>query len=89
VVTRHALRNAMLATLTIIGLQFGALLGSTILVEIVFSWPGIGLYLAQSIEAADYSPVLGVTTIIAAIYVLTNLLIDIGYVAADPRIRFR
>lgn len=89
VVLRHGLRNALLSTLTIIGLQFGALLGSTILVEIVFSWPGLGLYLAQSIEASDYSPVLGVTTVIAAIYVVTNLLVDIGYVAADPRIRYR
>ncbi len=89
VVLRHAVRNAVLSTLTIIGLQFGALLGSTILVEIVFSWPGIGLYLEQSIVAADYSPVLGVTTVIAAIYVLVNLLVDMGYLMADPRIRYR
>ena len=89
VIVRHAVRNALLSTLTTIGLQFGALLGGTILVEIVFSWPGIGLYMDQSIMAADYSPVLGVTTVIAALYVVTNLFVDVGYVAADPRIRLR
>ena len=89
VVLRHALRNAILSTLTIIGLQFGALLGSTILVETVFSWPGIGLYLVQSIVAADYAPVLGVTTVIAALYVLINLAVDVSYLVADPRIRYR
>ena len=87
VVVRHALRNAMLSTLTTIGLQFGALLGGTILVEIVFSWPGIGLYLEQSIVAADYNPVLAVTVVIAAFYVLANLFVDLSYLVADPRIR--
>lgn len=89
VVVRHAMRNAMLSTLTTIGLQFGALLGGTILVEIVFSWPGIGLYLEQSIVAADYNPVLAVTVVIAAFYVLTNLFVDLSYVVADPRVRAR
>jgi peptide/nickel transport system permease protein len=89
VVVRHAIRNAMLPTLTTIGLQFGALLGGTILVEVVFSWPGIGLYLYQSISSADYNPILGVTTVIAALYVLANLAVDLGYAALDPRIRYR
>lgn len=89
VVLRHALRNAILSTLTTIGLQFGALLGSTILVETVFAWPGLGLYLEQSVVAADYSPVLAVTTVIAALYVLINLLVDVSYLVADPRIRYR
>jgi peptide/nickel transport system permease protein len=89
VIWRHALRNAILSTLTIIGLQFGALLGSTILVETVFAWPGIGLYLVQSVVAADYAPVLGVTTVIAALYVVINLVVDVSYLVADPRIRFR
>ena len=70
VVLRHAVRNAVLLYPDHIGLQFGALLGSTILVEIVFAWPGVGLYLEQSVVAADYSPVLGVTVVIAALYVL-------------------
>ncbi|MFI5268278.1 MAG: ABC transporter permease subunit, partial [Chloroflexota bacterium] len=89
VVLRHGLRNAIFATLTTIGLQFGGLLGGTVLVEIVFSWPGIGLYLEQAIQSADYSPILAVTTVIAALYVLANLAVDIGYVAADPRVRVR
>jgi peptide/nickel transport system permease protein len=89
VIWRHALRNAVLSTLTTIGLQFGALLGSTILVETVFAWPGIGLYLVQSVVAADYAPVLGVTTVIAALYVLINLVVDVSYLVADPRIRYR
>ncbi len=89
VIWRHALRNAILSTLTTIGLQFGALLGSTILVETVFAWPGIGLYLVQSVVAADYAPVLGVTTVIAALYVVINLVVDVSYLVADPRIRFR
>lgn len=89
VVLRHGLRNAIFATLTTIGLQFGGLLGGTVLVEIVFSWPGIGLYLEQAIQSADYSPILAVTTVIAALYVLANLAVDIGYVASDPRVRVR
>jgi peptide/nickel transport system permease protein len=89
VVLRHAVRNGLLATLTTIGLQFGGLLGGTILVETVFSWPGIGLYLQQSIVTADYPPILGVTIAIASLYVLGNLMVDVGYVVADPRIRFR
>ncbi len=87
VMVRHAVRNAVFSTLTTIGLQFGGLLGGTILVETVFSWPGIGLYLKQSIVAADYSPVLGVTIVIATLYVLANLAVDVGYLAADPRVR--
>lgn len=89
VVLRHALRNAIFSTLTTIGLQFGGLLGGTILVETVFSWPGIGLYLQQSIVAADYSPILAATLAIAALYVLANLVVDVGYVVADPRVRYR
>jgi peptide/nickel transport system permease protein len=89
VVIRHAVRNALLATITSIGLQFGALLGGTILVEIVFSWPGLGLYLDQSILSADYSPILGATAVIAVLYVLANLIVDVSYAVADPRIRYR
>lgn len=88
VVLHHAVRNAILSTLTTIGLQFGALLGSTILVETVFAWPGIGLYLEQSVVAADYSPVLAVTALLGGLYVLINLAVDIGYLLADPRIRY-
>lgn len=87
VVLRHGLRNAMLPTVTVLGLQFGYLLGGAVLVEYIFSWPGIGLYTAQSISSDDYAAIMGVTVLIAVLYVLVNLLVDLCYAALDPRIR--
>ena len=87
VVLRHGLRNALLPTVTVLGLQFGYLLGGTVLVEYIFSWPGIGLYTAQSITSSDYPAVMGVTVLIAFMYVLVNLLVDVCYAAINPRIR--
>ena len=87
VVLRHGLRNALLPTITVLGLQFGYLLGGTVLVEYIFSWPGIGLYTAQSITSSDYSAIMGVTVLIAVMYVLVNLVVDLCYAAIDPRIR--
>lgn len=89
VVVRHALRNALLPTVTVVGLQFGYLLGGAVLVEYIFSWPGIGLYTAQSITASDYPAIMGVTVVVALLYVLLNLLVDMGYALLDPRIRYR
>ncbi len=88
VVTRHALRNSLMPTITIVGLQSGYLLSGAILVETVFSWPGLGQYMAQSILAADYTPILGITLVIALIYVLLNTAVDVTYAAADPRVRY-
>ncbi len=88
VVVRHALRNSLLPTITVVGLQSGYLLSGAILVETVFSWPGLGQYTAQSVLAADYSPILGVTLVVALIYVLINTLVDLTYAAADPRVRY-
>ena len=88
VVVHHALRNALLPTVTVIGLQFGYLLGGAVLVEYVFSWPGVGLYTAQSITASDYPAIMGVTIAIAALYVVLNLAVDLCYAALDPRIRY-
>jgi peptide/nickel transport system permease protein len=88
VVTRHALRNSLMPTITVIGLQVGYLLSGTILVETVFSWPGIGLYTTQSILAADYPPIVGITLVIALIYVLVNTVVDLTYAAVDPRVRY-
>ena len=87
VVLRHGLRNALLPTITVLGLQFGYLLGGTVLVEYIFSWPGIGLYTAQSIVSSDYPAIMGVTALIAFLYVLVNLLVDVCYAAINPRIR--
>lgn len=89
VVMRHALRNAVLPTVTVLGLQFGYLLGGAVLVEYIFSWPGIGLYTAQSIEASDYPAIMGVTVTVAFLYVVLNLLVDLSYALLDPRIRYR
>ncbi|MGH2410580.1 MAG: ABC transporter permease subunit, partial [Chloroflexota bacterium] len=67
----------------------GYLLGGAVLVEYIFSWPGIGLYTAQSITASDYPAIMGVTISVAFLYVVLNLLVDIGYSLLDPRIRYR
>jgi peptide/nickel transport system permease protein len=89
VVLQHALRNALLPTVTVIGLQFGYLLGGAVLVEYIFSWPGIGLYTAQSITASDYPAIMGVTIVVALLYVVLNLAVDLCYAVLDPRIRYR
>lgn len=88
VIWKHAIRNALLAVVTMIGLQIGYLLGGSILVETVFSWPGIGRYSARAIVTADYNAVMGVTLIIAAIYLVTNFMVDMMYAWLDPRIRY-
>ena len=80
-----ALKNAMLPTLAMIGLRFGWTLGSTVLVETVFDWPGIGLYAVSSAIASDFKPVMGVTLIVGVTIMLANLLIDLAYGWLDPR----
>ena len=82
-----ALKNAMLPTLAMIGLRFGWTLGSTVLVETVFDWPGIGLYAVNSALASDFKPVMGVTLLIGITFMVTNLLIDLAYGWLDPRTR--
>jgi peptide/nickel transport system permease protein len=88
VVVRHALRNAWLPIITVVGLQVGLLLSGAILTETVFSWPGIGRWLVDAIYARDYPIVQGVTLVIALIFVVVNLSVDILYALVDPRIRF-
>lgn len=87
IVALYALRNAMLPTLAIIGLRFGWMLGSTVLVETVFDWPGIGLYAVQSALYSDFKPVIGVALAIGLCFILTNFLIDLAYGWLDPRLR--
>ncbi|WP_198374897.1 ABC transporter permease [Neoroseomonas rubea] len=82
-----ALRNAMLPTLAIIGLRWGWMLGSTVLVETVFDWPGIGLYAVSSAIAGDFKPVMGVTLLIGLNFMIANLIVDILYGVLDPRLR--
>ena len=87
VVTRYALRNAMIPTLTMIGLRYGWMLGGTILVETVFDWPGIGLYAVNAAVSSDFQPIMGVTLLVGLNFMLTNLLVDLAYGWLDPRIR--
>lgn len=88
VILRHALRNALLPVLTVVGLQVGHLLAGAILTETVFSWPGIGLWVYESIESRDYAIVQGASLFIAVIFVLVNAVTDLLYAAADPRIKY-
>jgi ABC-type dipeptide/oligopeptide/nickel transport system permease component len=89
VVVRHAMRNAMMPVVTIIGLQIGSLLAGAILTETVFSWPGIGKWVFDAISGRDYPIVQSVTLIITVIFVLMNLLVDISYAFLNPRIRYQ
>lgn len=89
VLLRHAFRNALIPILTILGLQFGTLLAGTIVTETIFSWPGIGRLAVQAIEARDYPLLQGCILLIAVSYVLVNLLTDLVYVFADPRVRLQ
>jgi peptide/nickel transport system permease protein len=88
VVLRHAFRNALIPVVTMIGLQIGYLLGGSVLVESVFAWPGVGRYSALAIVQADYNVVMAVTLIISAIYLVTNVVLDLVYAWLDPRIRY-
>jgi peptide/nickel transport system permease protein len=86
VILRHGLRNAMIPTLTVLGVTFGSLLSGAVLTETVFSWPGLGLYATASAINLDFPAVMGVTLLAAFIYTLVNLLVDISYHWLDPRI---
>jgi peptide/nickel transport system permease protein len=87
VIWRHALGNAWLPVITLLGLQLGALLGGAVITETVFSWPGIGSLLVDSIQRRDYPVVQGCVLLISLIYVAVNMATDLVYAWADPRIR--
>ena len=87
VLVRHALRNALIPIITILGLQFGTLLAGTIVTETIFSWPGIGRLTVQAISSRDYPLLQGCILVIAFSYVLVNLLTDVLYAFIDPRVR--
>jgi peptide/nickel transport system permease protein len=86
VVVRHALRNSVTAALSMTGLQLGLMLAGVVVIETVFAWPGIGLYVDQSIPSADFPAIAGVTLVLGVIYVLINTVVDILQAVADPRI---
>jgi peptide/nickel transport system permease protein len=85
---KHALRNAFIPIITVIGLQFGTLLGGAVLTETVFAWPGIGRLIVDSILARDYPMVQGVVLVFALLYIMVNLIVDILYAYIDPRIHY-
>ena len=87
VLLRHALKNALFPVITIIGLQFGGLLGGAFLVEVIFSWPGLGTYAMKAIMFLDYNGIIGVTLLAGIVFMVTNLLVDLSYILIDPRIR--
>jgi peptide/nickel transport system permease protein len=88
VIFKHALRNGLIPIVTVIGLQLGALLGGAVLTETVFSWPGIGSYTVNCILKSDFPVVQGVVLLVATIFVMMNLIVDIIYGFLDPRIRY-
>ena len=87
-VIAHAFRNSLIPVVTILGLQLGVVLTGTIITETIFAWPGLGRLLIQSIQFRDYPMVQGCILLIAVTYVAVNLLTDLAYGLADPRIRY-
>ena len=87
IVAIHALRNAMIPVVTVIGLQVGTLMGGAILTETIFSWPGVGKWLIEGINRRDYPVLQGGTLMIGAIVMIVNLLVDVAYGLINPRIR--
>jgi ABC-type dipeptide/oligopeptide/nickel transport system permease component len=88
VVSRHALRNALIPVATVVGLQLGTLLSGAVLTENVFAWPGVGRLLVDAVLARDYPVVQGAVLLIATTFVVLNLLVDVLYALLDPRIRY-
>jgi peptide/nickel transport system permease protein len=86
VIVTYALRNAVLPVITITGIVFSTMLGANVLVEKVFSWPGVASYALDALLASDYAPVQAFVLLMALIFVLVNILIDIAYGIADPRV---
>lgn len=87
VIYKHALRNALIPVVTVIGLQFGSLLGGAVLTEAVFAWPGVGTFLVNSIKAKDRPAVLGSVIIFSICFSIVNLIVDLLYAYIDPRIK--
>ncbi len=88
VIYQHALRNALIPVITVVGLQFGTLLGGAVLTETTFAWPGLGRLLVSAITARDYPVIQGIVLIFATLFVLVNLAVDVLYAYVDPRIHY-
>lgn len=88
VLFRHGLRNALIPLVTVLGVQFASLLGGAVIVETIFSWPGMGRLAINAISRRDYPVIMGTVLVFSVVFVLVNLLVDIFYTAIDPRIRY-
>ena len=88
IIVKHALKNALIPIITVVGLQFGLLLGGAVLTETVFAWPGLGRLIVDSILARDYAMIQGSILIFGLLYTLVNLVVDLIYALVDPRIRY-
>jgi peptide/nickel transport system permease protein/oligopeptide transport system permease protein len=88
IVIKHAFRNALIPIITVVGLQFGLLLGGAVLTETVFAWPGLGRLIVDSILARDYPVIQGAILVFGLLYILVNLVVDVLYAYVDPRIRY-
>ena len=88
VIVKHALRNALIPIITVVGLQFGLLLGGAVLTETVFAWPGLGRLIVDSILARDYPVIQGIILMSSGVYLVINLIVDISYRFFDPRIEY-
>ena len=87
VTLRHAARNALIPVVTVIGLSFGRLLSGAVIIESVFAWPGLGFYAFRTATSLDFPAIMGVGVVVATVYVLANLLVDVLYALIDPRIQ--
>jgi ABC-type dipeptide/oligopeptide/nickel transport system permease component len=88
VTLKHALRNALIPVITVLGLDFGAYLTGSILTETIFSWPGIGRYVVNAISRRDLPAIQGTVLFLSTVFVLVNLLTDLAYAKADPRVQY-
>ena len=87
IIRRHGLRNAMIPVITLIGIDFGTAIGAAVLTETVFSWPGLGSQIADSVNSRDLPVILGLTLVVVLAFGVINLLVDLSYAWFDPRIR--
>jgi ABC-type dipeptide/oligopeptide/nickel transport system permease component len=88
IILRHGLKNALIPTLTILGLQVGGLLGGAFIIEAVFAWSGVGQLAVQAITQRDFPLIQGIIAVVATTYVLVNLFVDLAYRLVDPRISY-
>jgi peptide/nickel transport system permease protein len=86
--TRHALRNAIMPVITMMGLQLGTLLGGTVIIESVFGLPGLGTLLLSSVTFKDFPQVQGIVLFFAVVVIIVNILVDVSYAVIDPRVRY-